>query len=79
MEVMHRMGWISALLKPTGPRRQHIASMESRIGALQAQAETIHGEVRNNIQSLQSGARVLDTMSGMLKIVSESTGAKHHR
>ena len=79
MEVMHRMGWFSGLLKPTGPRRQHIASMESRIGALQAQAENIHGEVRNNIQSLQSGARVLDTMSGMLKIVAESTGAKHHR
>lgn len=76
---MHRMGWISALLKPTGPRRQHIEMMEKRIGALQSQAETIHGEVRGNIQALQSGARVLDTMSGMLKIVSESTGAKHHR
>lgn len=76
---MHRMGWISAIFKPTGPRRNHIASMESRIGALQAQAETIHGEVRGNIQALQSGARVLDTMSGMLKIVSESTGAKHPR
>lgn len=76
---MHRMGWISAMFLPTGPRRRHIASMESRIGDLQAQAESIHGEVRGNIQALQSGARVLDTMSGMLKIVSESTGAKHHR
>lgn len=79
MEVTHRMGWISAMFSPTGPRRRHIASMENRIGDLQAQAEHIHGEVRGNIQALQSGARVLDTMSGMLKIVAESTGAKHHR
>jgi len=72
---MH-MGWVSAIFSPTGPRRRHIASMEDQITGLKAEAESIHGEVRNNIQSLQSGARVLGTMSGMLKLVSESNGVK---
>lgn len=66
------MSWISQFM-PSGPRRRRIEEMIVRIQSNQEETTQLLGETKNNLQAVQSGTRVLNTMSGMLRLVSEGT------
>lgn len=69
------MGWITAFF-PTGPRRRRIADLEAEIASDRRTVEQLKDQARGNMQAVQSGTRVLTTMTGMLKLVAEGNGGE---
>lgn len=72
------MGWLTAFL-PNGPRRKRVADMEAEIASNRHEVEMLKNQARHNIQVVQSGTRVLETMSGMLKLMAEGDSGTYHK